>query len=87
MRHYLGVRYDARSGVFDWDYNMKLTEMVRLAHHAVVSSVSASRALQHQLMYTSLFLFSTYQLNPSVWLAKLGGVFVAKWVGLCKRVT
>ena len=42
LRHYLGVRYDARSGVFDWDYNMKLTEMVRLAHHAVVSSGSTS---------------------------------------------
>ena len=36
LRHYLGVRYDARSGVFDWDYNMKLVEMVCLAHHAVM---------------------------------------------------
>ena len=42
LRHYLGVRNDARSGVFDWDYNMKLMEMVCLAHHAVVSSGSAS---------------------------------------------
>ena len=28
MRHHLGVRYDSRSGVFDWDYNMRLLELV-----------------------------------------------------------
>ncbi|XP_013396625.1 dynein assembly factor 3, axonemal [Lingula anatina] len=26
LRQYLGTRYDARNGVFDWDYNMKLVE-------------------------------------------------------------
>ena len=29
LRHHLGVRYDSRSGVFDWDYHMKLHELVR----------------------------------------------------------
>ena len=29
LRHYLGARYDSRSGVFDWDCQMKLKEMVR----------------------------------------------------------
>ena len=28
MRHHLGTRYDARDGVFDWDYHMRLGEMV-----------------------------------------------------------
>ena len=28
LRHHLGTRYDSRSGVFDWDYHMKLHEMV-----------------------------------------------------------
>ena len=28
LRHYLGGRYDSRSGVYDWDYHMKLKEMV-----------------------------------------------------------
>ena len=28
LRHHLGPRYDSRSGVFDWDYHMKLQEMV-----------------------------------------------------------
>ena len=28
MRNHLGTRYDSRSGVFDWDYHMKLHEMV-----------------------------------------------------------
>ena len=28
VRQYLGVRYDARSGVFDWDYHMKLSDKV-----------------------------------------------------------
>ena len=36
LRHYLGVRYDARSGVFDWDYNMKLMEVVCLTHHLYI---------------------------------------------------
>lgn len=27
LRHYLAQRYDSRSGVFDWDYHMKLQEM------------------------------------------------------------
>ena len=30
LRHYLGIRYDSRSGVFDWDYHMKLNELVSL---------------------------------------------------------
>ena len=29
LRHHLGTRYDARDGVFDWDYHMRLAEMVR----------------------------------------------------------
>ena len=29
VRVYLGGRYDNRQGVFDWDYHMKLQEMVR----------------------------------------------------------
>ena len=29
MRHFLGTRYDARSGVFDWDYHMRLLDLVR----------------------------------------------------------
>lgn len=33
LRHYLGTRYDSRSGVFDWDYHMKLNELA-----AIVSS-------------------------------------------------
>ena len=28
LRQHLGTRYDTRRGVFDWDYHMKLTEMV-----------------------------------------------------------
>ena len=28
VRSFLGVRYDSRSGAFDWDYNMKLFELV-----------------------------------------------------------
>lgn len=28
LRHHLGARYDSRSGVYDWDYHMKLQEMV-----------------------------------------------------------
>ena len=28
LRHHLGVRYDSRKGVFDWDYNMRLLELV-----------------------------------------------------------
>ena len=32
LRHYLGVRYDSRSGVYDWDYHMKLQEMVSALH-------------------------------------------------------
>ena len=38
LRHYLGVRYDARSGVFDWDYNMKLMEVVCLTQHLYINS-------------------------------------------------
>jgi len=34
VRSFLGVRYDNRSGVFDWDYNMKLLDMV-----SVISSL------------------------------------------------
>ena len=32
LRHNLGVRYDSRSGVYDWDYHMKLQEMVSVFH-------------------------------------------------------
>ena len=28
IRAYLGVRYDHCSGVFDWDYNMKILDLV-----------------------------------------------------------
>ena len=28
IRRHLGVRYDARDGAFDWDYHMRLAEMV-----------------------------------------------------------
>ena len=31
LRHHLGVRYDSRSGVYDWDYHMKLQEMVTIS--------------------------------------------------------
>ncbi|XP_011404946.2 PREDICTED: dynein assembly factor 3, axonemal-like isoform X2 [Amphimedon queenslandica] len=30
LRHHLAQRYDSRRGVFDWDYHMKLQEMVPL---------------------------------------------------------
>jgi dynein assembly factor 3 len=30
LRHHLGARYDSRSGVFDWDYHMKLHEMAEI---------------------------------------------------------
>ena len=30
LRSYLGVRYDSRDGLFDWDYNMKLLEKTNL---------------------------------------------------------
>jgi dynein assembly factor 3 len=33
LRHYLAQRYDSRNGVFDWDYHMKLHEMVPLIQH------------------------------------------------------
>ena len=33
VRHNLAARYDARYGVFDWDYNMKLMDMVRNSEH------------------------------------------------------
>lgn len=29
MRSHLGCRYDSKDGVFDWDYHMKLHDMVR----------------------------------------------------------
>ena len=28
LRHYLAQRYDSRKGVFDWDYHMKLQDIV-----------------------------------------------------------
>lgn len=30
LRHYLAQRYDSRKGVYDWDYHMKLQEMVSI---------------------------------------------------------
>ena len=30
IRAYLGVRYDHRNGVFDWDYNMKFLDLVSI---------------------------------------------------------
>jgi dynein assembly factor 3 len=30
LRHHLGTRYDSRSGVFDWDYHMKLHELAEI---------------------------------------------------------
>ena len=32
LRHHLGTRYDARDGVFDWDYHMRLAELVGPPH-------------------------------------------------------
>ena len=32
LRHHLGTRYDARDGVFDWDYHMRLSELVGPPH-------------------------------------------------------
>ena len=31
LRNYLGVRYDSRSGAYDWDYHMKLQEVVSVS--------------------------------------------------------
>ena len=42
LRHHLGTRYDARDGVFDWDYHMRLGEMVRCP--PAVGSVTGSGA-------------------------------------------
>ncbi|XP_065912826.1 dynein axonemal assembly factor 3-like [Dysidea avara] len=33
VRSFLGARYDSRSGVFDWDYNMKLLDMVSVINN------------------------------------------------------
>ena len=32
LRSYLGVRYDSREGVFDWDFNMKVLERTKLVN-------------------------------------------------------
>jgi dynein assembly factor 3 len=32
VRHHLGVRYDAKDGVFDWDYHMRLTDIAPIVH-------------------------------------------------------
>ena len=40
MRKYLGVRYDSRINVFDWDYQM------RLAQRDVSSEISVKIMLQ-----------------------------------------
>ena len=41
MRSYLGTRYDARNGVFDWDYHMKLHDMVYIYGETPIAYIYA----------------------------------------------
>lgn len=40
LRHYLGARYDSRRGVFDWDYHMKLKDMVGFSQTSFYMSLT-----------------------------------------------
>ena len=70
LQHYLEQGYDGRSGVFDWDYHMKLQEMVLDMCLFVISlslslslSLSVSLSLSRFLQLTLGSMFTGERLE------------------------
>ena len=49
VRSCLGSRYDSREGIYDWDYHMKLQEMVRTVGSLYYASVLFMRLCDFSL--------------------------------------